>query len=1321
MEWLIRTRYKACVDHAEYMLKILLDDRNLSRCPTRLKNTIRARNFELRCIQMFFWGLGFPKELFEDHELMLRFTFMAQELRRTTKAIQIQFQSALGGGNSTVWEAFNLLQSAIRSYKSRIREMCFLLLAGDGAFKCEFSSFQLVVSSHEYGDETVDFMSLIKRNLGVLVPYLPHPVTRQQFVLLRRKLKLFRRFVSILALWRHRSRGTDELMYHIQAWASHISCLACLYWIDGMDHESLGSALSGTLSELMQKVVPYNPGNIVLFLDVFKAAKYHRLQGTKLPSLLADFVDFLLENYVNDDVETLREGLTFLFSFVMDSPNEGSAETQLILAEIYAVVEELPPTVCILESSMLSSFLHKIERILTNARESFDVSTLSSQFHSPKTNYNEKGFLDSLLETMQNMLRGDVDFIPSVKNKVIQVYEGLSSLRPLLQRLQNDDPSGFEGLWTKIVNLTHYTAYVTKLCPITSFSVWYGIVCLPNVIRDIKLVNYEFEKITDHIHMYSDNRVTLDQMDSSDSIVSRVTTSIHEENFIGFTETVASIVDNLLGGRADLTIISISGMPGQGKTTLARQLCNHLSIKHHFHKIKWCFVTKEYKIREMLANMWRGDDNDHDYSNFEVHYLADQLWKSLKGKRYFIVLDDIWDADVWFQVKHSFPDDKKGSRILFTSRNRDLAIQCKQYSISHHLRLFSDEESLELMKNKLSFTDGFPTQLEGVARQIASDCKGLPLAVVLVASHLKTKSPELGLWEEVAENLKSHLADEGCMDIIELSYKHLPHHLKPCFLYFGIFQRGQNINANTLTCLWIAEGFIKKNEVHSSQYYLAREYLEYLVSQNLIIATGRSSTGKIRSCVVHDLLHDLCLRKVMEGNLLHLVDYNTVLDNSHHSSPLKYKYHHHWLCMRDKDPDFTYLTSNSSRKDLPMSEVHSLLMLSRDLVPVHHKFLSQFLSCFGALTILEMTLLHLKCDAIPEVIFYNIHLRYLSLRGSFSHVPKSIANLWNLETLKLYAAEYYLRLPKCFWGIKSLLSVRIRILLLQSDDFGENMSATVAASKIESLRGITLRYDCKTIEFLGGLSSLRRLRCSFDEGFRPEWLSMFESLGKLESLSIANRIEVNPNHGWRNLNINFPTNLKKLSLWYIGLPWSAMSMIGKLPHLETLRLYFNACKGTTWILGDGEFSKLKYLKVYRMNVKQIINDSDDYDNPPFSCLEKLLVYYCKRLEEIPPSLADIFTLNSIHLIASPKASGSATAIVEQQQDTGNFDLELVVLDHDINYDIYYDEKDEVNYEEEEEDGEDREDEDEHHDDDENNQSNDDGNERPRKRRLVIGI
>ncbi|KAK4385796.1 putative late blight resistance proteinR1B-17 [Sesamum angolense] len=154
---------------------------------------------------------------------------------------------------------------------------------------------------------------------------------------------------------------------------------------------------------------------------------------------------------------------------------------------------------------------------------------------------------------------------------------------------------------------------------------------------------------------------------------------------------------------------------------------------------------------------------------------------------------------------------------------------------------------------------------------IATSCKGLPLAIVVIAGVLSTVSRTQASWEDIAGEVKLAITanDEQFAKILSLSYTYLPHHLRPCFLYMGAFPEDYEIHVSRLVKLWIGEGFMKPSVSKSFEEL----YLEDLVKKSLVLVTRRKPNGKIKSCSVHDLVRDLCKRKAGEEKfLLHATD-----------------------------------------------------------------------------------------------------------------------------------------------------------------------------------------------------------------------------------------------------------------------------------------------------------------------------------------------------------------------------------------------------------------------------------------------------------------
>ncbi|KAI5670300.1 hypothetical protein M9H77_10664 [Catharanthus roseus] len=200
-------------------------------------------------------------------------------------------------------------------------------------------------------------------------------------------------------------------------------------------------------------------------------------------------------------------------------------------------------------------------------------------------------------------------------------------------------------------------------------------------------------------------------------------------------------------------------MPGQGKTTLAYKVYNDPSVKYHFNKCAWCFVTQVHQRRGLLLNILSEVSEKFDKSRkLSEEDLAEKLYKCLKCQRYLIVMDDIWNMKVWDELKESFSNDNNGSRILFTSRIHTIALLTNVASSTHHLCPLTIEESREVLQKKLFYKDSCcPPYLLDVGKRIAKICEGLPLSIGLTAGVLARRVTDLDWWEEVEGNLSSKI------------------------------------------------------------------------------------------------------------------------------------------------------------------------------------------------------------------------------------------------------------------------------------------------------------------------------------------------------------------------------------------------------------------------------------------------------------------------------------------------------------------------------------------------------------------------------------
>ncbi|KAL2516377.1 putative late blight resistance protein-like protein R1B-17 [Forsythia ovata] len=338
--------------------------------------------------------------------------------------------------------------------------------------------------------------------------------------------------------------------------------------------------------------------------------------------------------------------------------------------------------------------------------------------------------------------------------------------------------------------------------------VWYLTLRLPQFMDKIKHIMMGIKETKNNI----DTGIVQVENCPTEQVSSQEKGSLILENIVvGFDNKETEIAEQLVTGPQHLQIISIFGMLGVGKTTLAKKLYNNPSVVYRFDKRAWCVISQTYSKRNVFIDILRSvnDSDKETIMEMDDESLVEAIHKSLIKWRYIIVVDDIWDINAWNVFGRYFPDD---------------TMEVESYSPLGTKKL-----------RKVFQKEHCPQELVDIGKQIAANCHGLPLAVVVIAAVLEKCEMKEHIWLKVAKSLSSVISEDPNKfgNILELSFKHLPMHLKPCFLYFGAFEEDKKMSVKELMRLWVGGGFIKKKEGKSSED-VAYEYLVDLIDRTLI-------------------------------------------------------------------------------------------------------------------------------------------------------------------------------------------------------------------------------------------------------------------------------------------------------------------------------------------------------------------------------------------------------------------------------------------------------------------------------------------------------
>ncbi|KAL7131933.1 hypothetical protein ABFS83_12G038200 [Erythranthe nasuta] len=990
--------------------------------------------------------------------------------------------------------------------------------------------------------------------------------------------------------------------------------------------------------------------------------------------LLASFLDFLLDTVeeivkchsdltdpLEDEMGIMQEQLTFLAAILGDTPF--TCTNNNVLKQVMDVANDAARFLHLYfftnESHLsrvdlsLAELLKMFQHVEAKIKEhcSLGVPLLPSST-APTADVDSLFVVNSLVNDLKELLmsRDGGPIADACNGIVTTLLEELMLVSSLLEFFKEEQPPPHVEPVLWIIDSAYEAEYLINTFVVGDIPVWYLTLRLPHVIQKIKLIGIGLEEIKENCnnvkYLIDSFRVgdvpvwylkpRLSNVIDNIKVVGpeeiKINASVDDGIVVGIEDEATIIVDQLTGGEKQLVVISIFGMPGIGKTTLARKLYDGPAALNRFDRRAWIVVSEKYQRRRLLVDILQSIcDLDRDrMSSMDAESLGVEIHKTLKGRRYLIVMDDVWASAVLDDVGRYLPDDGNESRILITSRLKDVA---PPGSTVRTLPFLSHEQCWDLLKRKL-FRGGDPPpqDLIDVGKKIAALCQGLPLAVVVIAAVLANMGNRKGLWDEVAGNLSFKISTDSsmCMKILELSYEHLPAHLKPCFLYFGAFPEDSEIPVGKLTSLWIAEGFVLEQGQKSARD-VAEGYLTDLVDRSLVLIAKSRSGGGVRACSIHDLLRELCLRKAKQENFMNVItDRFSVYERNHR------------VCIPPESIDV---------ESRPFG-LHIRSWLG------HWPGISFIYSRMKLLRVLDLSA---KNDPINvSGIEQLVHLRYLAVRVTEDHIPPSIGRLENLEFLLLYGPGS-VEITEDFLNLVKLRHLHIA----EHATFGESCHRRAALAEksfrmdsLESISGLWIIHEDDEKVLRCFFPRVRRLKCAT----KPLWdssekchryVALDDCLTMLESLNIS---YLGSEYLKLPDTLNLPSSLKKLTLHDFKLSRNEMSMIGRLPKLEALKLLYAVFDGKEWKTNDDEFRELKFLKLDALKIRRW-NTCDDH----FPRLQRLVMHKCWKLKKFPRSLGDIPTLQVVDIHSCSKSvANSALDVQREQLEYGNDELKIII-------------------------------------------------------------
>ncbi|XP_042475259.1 disease resistance protein RPM1-like [Macadamia integrifolia] len=718
-----------------------------------------------------------------------------------------------------------------------------------------------------------------------------------------------------------------------------------------------------------------------------------------------------------------------------------------------------------------------------------------------------------------------------------------------------------------------------------------------------------------------------------------------EAELVGIEKPRDDLLSLLMEEESRRTVISVVGMGGCGKTTLTKKVYDNYKVISCFECRAWVTVSQSPMIDELLRMMIKqfhesmNKPNCLQVETMERNQLIDLLRKYLKEKRYVVVLDDVWSIDFWVSMKYSLPDDNQGSRVIITTRNRTVASSCLDpCNHVYTLQPLATKEAWELFCRRTFQSNPIgccPPELEQLSLKIVNKCGGLPLAIAAMGGLLSTKDKIVAEWTKLNHSLGYELENNplltGIPEVLSLSLHDLPYNLKACFLYFGLFPEDYSIGCRRLFRLWAAEGFVS-GEKGKTPSQVAEDYLSELIHRSMIQISSMYSDGRVKSCRVHDLMHDIIISKSKDWNFSEIV----AEQNSNPSkSARRLSFHNN---------------KSKGLKTLNFSHLRSFLLFG-----VHKDLHSFTKASIWNLKLLKVLDLEDSClDKLPYELGNLLHLRYLNVRNTnIKRLPNSIGKLQNLEILNVkdtYVHELPIGILK-LRKLQQLLGYTLKSFNGTSLSPLQGLKASDGIGSLENLQKLAFieaNHGTKIVQGLRGLRQLRRLGItklrSEDSG---DLCNSLEEMEYLKSLSLKAMDDkqfidlqtvLSPPCCLQRLYLDGP--LKKLPDWIIShqnlvrirLAWSRLrddplQVLQTLPSLVDLALH-EAYDGDHLHLKASQFKKLKILRLLRLGgLKHVI-----IGDGAAPSLERLTIVYCRLLEEIPLGIQNLKILTTLEIL-----------------------------------------------------------------------------------------
>ncbi|CAJ2629356.1 unnamed protein product [Trifolium pratense] len=740
-----------------------------------------------------------------------------------------------------------------------------------------------------------------------------------------------------------------------------------------------------------------------------------------------------------------------------------------------------------------------------------------------------------------------------------------------------------------------------------------------------------------------------------------------ESSVVGFDDDTQVLMAELLSDEKHRCITWIVGIGGTGKTTLAKLIFEDNTVVAHFQRRLWVSLPSDCTTNQLIAEIGKEAAKQIAVEEGEI-LSTDYILETLARAKYLVVVDGIKETSQVYldTLNRVIPDMSTGSRVLFTTRNANVAQHATSTVFVHPLQLLDDETSWRLFTRhfKANIPPESEKELLKVEKEIVMKCGGLPSQILKMSDLLSHRNVMHEEWLSMLGGQQfSEDQIQSWSETLDTINTNLPSYLRRCLFYFLQFPAEFAIPVRRLVVLWVAENLVHRTEDDEVPLELvAEKYLTELIDQNMVQVAKRKRNGKVKTCRLPSALRQLWLTKANESRFLQ--GHRSAMDSN-------------------ADPKMSIIrrvADHLDKNDIWNDHIHGDITDPTSL-PTYYKDVLSFISfdtqegskpgqqvgnflkgcissdCFLLLRVLDLERVYKP--NLPNRIARLSRLRYLGLRWTYlESLPSSISKLLKLQTLDL-KHTYIHTLPTSIWKME------LRHLFL-SETYRTKFPPQPkgnSLSDLQTLWGLFVDEESPVKDGLDRLVNITKLglACQSMSLNQEAMIAQLEAVADwittleyLQSLRLKSRDE--EGQPWilhlksfeKNVNLTdmyllgslsssslplsqFPLSLIDLTLSHSKLQDDPMKLLKDFPNLRTLCLLAESYMGTTMVCESQSFPRLQLLKLW------VLEQLEEWTLEPgaLPCLRQLEIRSCPRLILLPDGLKHVNTLLELKLTNMP--------------------------------------------------------------------------------------